>query len=130
MYKWTEDLCTGYDEIDEQHRKLFTVCARIEKIVRENDNKAGQRTAIEAIKYLKQYANEHFMTEEAFQRSIGYEDYEIHKKVHDSLREWVVEYECKLIENDFNRETILELVEYVEKWLYEHIMGMDQKIKG
>ncbi len=128
MYTWKDQLRTGHDEIDKQHRMLFTICDRIEKNF-ENGDKAKKRfTTIEGIKYLKEYTLRHFETEEQLQQSLNFADYEEHKMVHDHFREMVRTYEKELEEHDYDEETVNRLLEIVKKWLFDHIMGMDQNI--
>ena len=128
MYTWKEELCTGHDEVDKQHRKLFQVCARIEKNLQNGDQDVARRTVIEGVKYLKEYTCLHFTTEEKLQLSLNYEDYENHKSIHDSFKKQIAEYEKQLEQCNYCRESVDELLTIVTKWLFNHIMGMDQKI--
>lgn len=48
--------------------------------------------------------------------------------VHDHLRKMVYTYEKELEEHNYDKETVSKLLEIVRKRLFEHIMGMDQKI--
>lgn len=128
MYTWKDQLRTGHDEIDEQHRMLFMICDRIEKNF-ENGDKAKKRyTAIEGLKYLKEYAIRHFETEEQLQLSLNFAGYAEHKMVHDHFREMVYTYEKELEEHDYDDEIVNKLLEISKKWLFDHIMGMDQNI--
>ena len=52
--------------------------------------KKNKITCVEALKYLKSYAIKHFAEEEAYQLSIGYHGYKMHKKVHDNMRDVVI----------------------------------------
>ena len=128
MYKWKDELRIGYDEVDEQHRKLFAICERIEKNFEAGNSEAQRRTSMEGVKYLKEYTFVHFETEERLQRSLNYEDYEKHKMVHDSFKKQIYAYEKDLMEHSYDRQVVEQLLLIVRKWLYEHIMGMDQLI--
>ncbi len=128
MYTWKDELRTGHEEIDEQHRMMFMICDRIERNFEDGDEAKKKRTTMEGIKYLKEYTLHHFETEERLQQSVDYADYEDHKRVHDHLREMVHKYEKELEESDYDQETVSRLLEMVKEWLFDHIMGMDQRI--
>lgn len=128
MYTWKEELRTNHNEIDEQHRMLFMICNRIEKNFVDGNAVNKRRTAVEGVKYLKEYTLNHFETEERLQQSLNFADYEKHKMVHDHFRERVYAYEKELEEHNYDIETVGKLLEMVKKWLFEHIMGMDQRI--
>lgn len=128
MYAWNDQLRTGHEEIDEQHRMLFKICDRIEKNFDDGDQAKKRNTAIEGAKYLKMYTLRHFETEERLQQSLNFVDYEKHKMVHEQFKKMLGVYEKELVEHNYDDETVNKLLGIVKKWLVDHIMGMDQKI--
>ena len=136
MYHWNDDLCIGNSEIDDQHKKLFKIAARVEELIDEcNSNPFGkkdtarqQRVLRETIKYLKSYVIEHFSAEEAFQLRIGYKEYKNHKKIHDNFAAEVERMEKKVYEDGCSDECVRNFLNWFSEWLYNHIMQVDQKI--
>ena len=128
MYDWKEEYCIGNEKIDSQHHELFTICNRIEKIFSDSDAQKNKRAVVEGIKYLKEYTLQHFENEEELQRSIGYEEYEQHKSVHEYFRKQILVYEQKLDENQYSYKSVYAFLEMVKNWLVHHILGMDQNI--
>ena len=128
MYEWKDEYCIGNDVIDEQHKTLFMICNRIERIFDDRDDTKDRRAAMEGIKYLKEYTLRHFSDEERVQQEVRYRDRESHKQIHDNFREEILSYEAKLEQEQYSRECVLALLDTVKDWLIHHIMGMDQKI--
>ena len=69
--EWNKHFNIGIDSIDNAHRKLFSIVCRLIHLSVDENN--GHWACAEGIKYFKTYATEHFMDEEAYMRSIGYE---------------------------------------------------------
>lgn len=128
MYEWKDQYCIGNDEIDAQHRTIFTICNRIENVLKDRDDKRNKRVAVEGVKYLKAYTMQHFENEERMQREIGYKDFERHKAVHDQFKSEILAYDKELEKSNYSFESVYTLLLMVKKWLSDHIMGMDQKI--
>ena len=126
--QWYQEYYIGVPEIDKQHQQLIQAVNRVSDIYREKDNERNRRICIEAIKYLKSYTLNHFSDEEAFQRSIGYEDYENHKKIHDDFVQTVIEYEKILQEQNYSSESVQKFISICSKWISYHILNKDQKI--
>ena len=83
--KWNKRFDIGVDSIDKAHRKLFSIVHKL-SCLNENENN-GPWACAEGIKYFKNYAITHFAEEEAYMKSIGYKGYEMHKRLHDDMRE-------------------------------------------
>ena len=82
--EWNNHFNIGVDSIDNAHRKLFSIVRRLIHVSKDENN--GQWACAEGIKYFKTYAIEHFTDEETYMKSINYEGYEIHKRLHDGMR--------------------------------------------
>ena len=130
MYDWKEEYCIGVEKIDNQHRQLFKIVARIENIMADGDKERNKAAVAEQIKYLVNYTVEHFNDEELYQKSIGYSDFLNHHAAHEAFKEEVLEYEKKLEEDNFNSEDVNNFVNMVKEWLLNHIIRVDQKIKN
>lgn len=128
MYEWKDEYCIGNDVIDEQHKTLFMICNRIERIFDDGDDAKDRRAAMEGIKFLKEYTLRHFANEEKIQEEVRYRDREAHKMVHDHFRMEVMAYEAAMEQDQYSHKSVIELLNMVKDWLVHHIMGMDQKI--
>ena len=127
--EWNKHFNIGIDSIDNAHRKLFSIVRRLIHLSRDEDN--GQWACAEGIKYFKNYAIEHFADEEAYMRSIGYKDYEIHKRLHDDMRyKTLASLEKELRESNYSQESIHHFLGICLGWLTAHILIEDRAIAG
>ena len=124
---WKEKLRIGVDIIDSQHKELFDRTEQLLKEVYDN-GVAKKRECIDAILFLKNYAVKHFADEEAYQRSIGFEDYAAHKKLHAEFIKKVLEHEKKMLASDFAEKDVREFTGTLIAWLLYHVADSDQKI--
>jgi hemerythrin-like metal-binding protein len=124
---WKDSLCIGVDIVDQQHRELF---AKTEELLKEI-NSSGvdhKQKCIDAVLFLKNYAVRHFAEEEAYQKSIGYKDFDAHKKLHVNFIKTVLEHERNMIASDFADKEVKAFTGMLIAWLLYHIADSDQKI--
>ena len=124
---WKDKLCIGVEAIDEQHKELFE---KTEELLREVHDSVENRKqeCIAAILFLKGYAVKHFTMEEAYQKSIGYTEFDAHKKLHEKFVETVLQHEKKMVESDFAEKDVKEFTGMLIAWLLYHVSDSDQKI--
>lgn len=80
---------------------------------------------------MKSYTVEQFFQEEAVQLSLNYEEYEMHRHLHDNLRNVTIPALDKdLEENNNKRDSNERFISIVAGWLTGHIMIVDLAIAG
>lgn len=127
--EWNKRFNIGVDSIDNAHRKLFSIVRKLIHLSNYENN--GQWACAEGIKYFKNYAIEHFTDEEAYMLSIGYDDYEIHKRLHDDMRyKTLPALDKDLAESNYSQESIQHFLGICLGWLTSHIMIADRAITG
>lgn len=127
---WNENYGIGVDYVDNAHKKLFSILRHIMNHEGMDDEKR-EWTSRETITYLKNYTLQHFQQEEAYMQSIGYEGYEIHKYLHDNLRDVAIPaLEKELESNNYDEESVNKLVAVLNGWLMGHILVEDRAISG
>lgn len=127
--EWDKRFNIGVDSIDKAHRKLFSIVHRLITLSKDKTN--GQWACAEGIKYFKNYAIQHFADEEAYMRSIGYSGYEMHKRLHDDMRDKTLPaLEKDLTESDYSEESIHHFIGICVGWLTAHIIIEDRAIAG
>lgn len=127
--EWNKQFNIGIDSIDNAHRKLFSIVHKLVHLSRDENN--GQWACAEGIKYFKNYAIEHFADEETYMRSIGYKNYEIHKRLHDDMRyKTLPALEKELKESNYSQESIQHFLGICLGWLTAHILIEDRAITG
>lgn len=128
---WKDEYNVGCDYVDKAHMNLVSKLRETVALCMEENYEKNKKACIDSINYLKEYTITHFSQEEAFMKQVGYEGFEIHKKLHDELRdETVPGFEKMLYDNDFSRETVLQFLGVFAGWLTSHILIEDQAITG
>jgi hemerythrin len=122
--KWKKEYETGFDEIDNQHRRFFIIFEKLYAIVPKSNN---EDEIIETINELKDYTLYHFKTEENLFVKFIYDETEkkSHLEKHQEL--------CETIRKFENEDTVspgilgYKLVDFAQKWLIEHILSTDMQ---
>lgn len=123
MYCFTEDCMIGLEEIDKEHEKLFQLINESMDLLK--DNSASQEVVKNLIKELKEYAQTHFAHEEAYMEQIKDPELERQKKEHVQFSEKVNGYQMDALTDEEIQKVFGELLIYMTKWLYRHILGSD-----
>lgn len=127
--KWNDRFNIGVSSIDKAHQQLFSIVRKMVEL--KDDEKDRQWICTEGIKYFKSYAMKHFADEEVYMKSINYEGYEAHKRLHDGLREKTLPaLEKDMIESDYSPESVQHFLGICIGWLTGHIMLEDHAITG
>ena len=127
MLEWHERYEVGVESIDNAHMEIFRVLNRLHKMVHIGGN--TQWAAAEAIKYLRTYVVKHFEDEEAYMRSIDFRDYEMHKSIHDGMRDRIVpRLYSRMESHNYSEDAIHQFFTVCEKWLSKHILGHDREL--
>ncbi|HET7827045.1 MAG TPA: bacteriohemerythrin [Anaeromyxobacter sp.] len=123
-FEWTEDLATGVDVIDEQHRELFRRTARL-----LDGLKKGEPEQIDGlVRFLYEYVVMHFGTEEQLMRSSGYRGYARHKAEHDRFVSELIAFSGDREHMGSGAFMALKLNHWLAQWLKEHVSGTDAEL--
>lgn len=126
---WNDDFNIGVEIIDSAHQRLFSIVRRIMKMIDENKNQ--QLACEEGVKFFKNYAAQHFAEEEEYMRSINYQGYAMHKKLHDNLRDKTLpRLQQDLKDTGYSSESVDRFLGICISWLTGHIMIEDKAITG
>lgn len=127
--EWDEKFNIGVEIVDKAHAKLFKIFRKLTEISPEEKNR--QHTYKEGIKYLETYSMTHFSEEEAYMRSIRYNGYAQHKRLHDNFRDkTLVSLKKDLELSNYSEAAVQRFAGIVSNWVAEHIMKEDQAIVG
>lgn len=127
--KWDTRLNIGVDFIDSAHQRLFSIVGKLLNL--NTDESKRQHACQEGIKFFKSYALKHFSEEEAYMRSINYSGYEVHKGLHDNMRQNTLPaLEKELEEQNYSEGSVQHFLGICVGWLNSHIMVEDRAITG
>ncbi len=115
---WTDDLNTGIDVIDGQHKRIVEYINKLHEARLNNDAK-GIGDIIAAT---VDYTVSHFTFEETLIEDAGYEFIRPHKKVHQLFIRRVSEFKQRF---DRGEDISEELHGLLARWLFSHIRNDD-----
>ena len=126
MFTFTKDCMIGVPEIDDEHKHLFELIAKTDALLHAGNESLSE--AFTLLNELKQYAKNHFAHEEAYMEKIHDAELDRQKKEHALFIEKVSAYRFEDITDDSAKAVMLELLEFLSKWLMSHILGSDLMI--
>lgn len=121
--KWDRILSVEVDEIDDDHRKLLNIFSLLHQALADGEFPDYQLALLEELINCTVW---HFSHEERLMLKHGYEDIEEHKGVHRQLVESVREFQTRFTRGD--KSMLEEDIEYLERWLTEHILTDDMRL--
>ena len=123
MFTFTKDCLIGVPEIDAEHEKLFDLITKTNNTLHKGEDSVSE--AMTLLNELKQYAASHFAHEEAYMEQIHDAELERQKKEHASFIEKINSYSFADVTEENAKAIMLDLLEYLSKWLMGHILGSD-----
>lgn len=121
-----ENLYTGNETIDTQHKELIEKINRLLEVCERGD---GRIAALRMLNFLSEYTQFHFREEEQLQQEAGYPGIEQHREKHEELRRTVDELYEMLEEEEGPTDQFVHQVSLnVIEWLYNHIQGFDRSV--
>lgn len=123
--EWTPDLSVGVEEIDEQHRELFR---RINQLVEAVKKSECKYIIGGVMKFLHEYAVEHFGDEEAIMSRHGYPGYRAHRAQHAGFIEGLAAMEEELRNETSSYTRSVYTNQMVVDWIINHISKLDKEL--
>lgn len=118
-------LLTGVDDIDEQHRELFT---RIGQLLEASRNRRSREEVVRLLEFLGQYVIDHFAAEERLMTASGYPRSDGHRAEHAQFVK-----ELEILRHELKSEGpsnlfVIRVGNRVTEWLREHIYRTDRAL--
>ena len=131
IIQWNENFLTDVDVIDKAHKSLFSTVQRMSQFFDQDNPGKWKFACQEGLKFLKNYTATHCAEEEEYMRSINYEHYAAHKRMHDNFRDNILpSLEKELEASDYSAESIRKFIGMCLGWLTGHIVTEDLAIVG
>lgn len=124
MYTFTKDCSIGVEMIDNEHQRLFAMINEGFELV-NSEGSIVLTVAKNLIIQLKDYAATHFAHEEEYMEKIGDRELERQKREHAQFREYMDRHDESVLNEENAREKVEELLNYLSRWLFRHILGSD-----
>lgn len=129
QFVWKDEYNIGVEMIDKEHQRLFKIINKL--FAFREEEKDSQWTCQEGIKYFRSHAMKHFMDEEAYMLSIGYEGLEQHRLIHKGFRENTLPaLEQELERTGYAPDAVNHFLGVCAGWLIGHTLTEDLSITG
>ena len=123
--KWDDTYLLGNEQVDNQHRKLFSL---VNSLVDSFDNETGVDELRSTLNFLLRYTVQHFEDEEALQINSNFPEYEQHKKMHEDFKITVRDLVQRFIDSNSTEQLLHDVKKMLISWLINHILEEDKKI--
>lgn len=123
MYiNWAKSYETGHPLIDAEHRILVMLFKKLDVAIKtRQSDEILARTVME----VRKFVDFHFVSEENLMLETNYPGAASHHKIHTAL---MVEFNAKISRVVSHREYPEDLLDFLCRWLVNHIAGHDQKV--
>lgn len=121
--RWDRTLDTGFDEIDEQHRRLFRA---LDDVLESQEKKLGKDAVLKLLAFLQDYIQRHFEMEETIMESVDYPGLAQHKAHHKEFFDEITYIGETFRKNGHGALITIKLQTCSVRWLREHIYGEDK----
>lgn len=119
---WNDSYSVKVRAIDEEHKQLFKMINDLHDAM-----KSGQGNVVVAkvLDRLVQYTRIHFANEEDAMAQADYPEFVTHVAAHRALTQQVEELSLKV--KGGTAGVSVEVMDFLQRWLTDHIQHMDQK---
>jgi len=121
-FEWTDDLLTGVDDIDAQHKEIFL---RINALLDALARQAGKKEVGAFLDFLEEYVAYHFAAEEREMTGHRYPGLAGHEKEHEVFKKQISALKRDFKESGASTQVVLMTVRSACEWLIGHIKKTD-----
>lgn len=118
-YEFTDNMLTGNEEIDSEHREFFVLANEAVGLVNETDYVPEK--ACDLIRAIRKHSKKHFLNEETYMEQTKDPILERQKIQHAQFLQTI----SGIDETSLGREEYIQTVNLIVQWLYHHIIGTD-----
>ena len=122
---WDEELATGHEEIDKQHKELFRRFNDFQTACKDGK---GLDELSSLLDFLGQYVRSHFFSEEVVQIIYEYPDYQKHKEEHDDFIRKFRKLEDQLNTQGVTPALLIQTNMILVDWLTRHFAWADKNL--
>lgn len=123
--EWNSTFSMDNEGIDQQHKQWIETINNLHDTLIKPGNIEILRSALVALKSMRDYTRMHFFYEEKYLRNIRYPDLQAHKVMHDKFYVRIMNYYNDLQEGKMVLNT--EVMSTLMRWLQDHILYEDKK---
>jgi len=123
--QWTEDLSTGVDDIDMQHKELIL---RLNTLLGACIQQKGLEEIGRYMEFLMEYVSYHFAAEEREMSTYGYPGLERHEQEHEQFKKEINALNKEIRVNGARMTIVQTTLWASSEWLISHVKGTDREM--
>ncbi|MEW5746013.1 MAG: hemerythrin family protein [Nitrospirota bacterium] len=123
MEKFTQELVIGVEAIDNQHREIFMLFNNLQEAV---EQKKASANIEEIFRFLDNYVNTHFSTEEEYMQKYAYPAYDVHRAQHEKFFEELAGKKHDYLK--VGEAVRTDMVVWLYFWFRKHILSVDKRM--
>lgn len=127
MMEWDDSYLVGVEEIDMQHKRLFSIAKEADLVLKDEYKFNKYDDVKELVGKLRAYTQYHFEQEELIMFKAGYQGLKAHMKLHKGCIEEIDHLIVDSIDCDQD-ENISYILNFVIDWIIEHIAKVDKNM--
>ncbi len=129
-YVFTDEFLTGIELVDNEHRQLFALVNDVHTLVHDEFIFDKYDEIVRILTELRNYTEMHFHDEEAYMEQINYPEIEAQRRAHNAFIDKLVDINFEELEgmDDNQQEYLVDILDFLAKWLINHILKMDKLI--
>lgn len=120
--QWNNSYSVNVKELDDQHKYFLSLLNRLYRYIYANKSRDELKSILTD---LVSYKSNHFATEEKYFDLYDYENSVEHKKEHQKLEQQISDFQNEFLEG--KKDITVELVDFLENWLIDHLDTQDKK---
>jgi len=124
--KWSQQYATGVTELDEQHKMLFKMSEDFREAL---DAGYGARSFDAMLASLDRYALGHFGREDQCMHRYQCPVAATNSEAHGQFTRALAGFSQRFAQDGFSRSEAHDLVDFIDRWLSTHILGIDSQLK-
>lgn len=121
--QWRDDLATGIELIDDQHKELFN---RLNQFLDACDSGKAKEELLGLLQFLNDYIAEHFVAEEKVQEEMGYVFRSAHRKYHQAFMKELTEFKRRFLLEGPTPALVSDINRVCVGWLLDHVSVKDK----
>ncbi|MFT3917455.1 MAG: bacteriohemerythrin [Anaeromyxobacteraceae bacterium] len=125
LFRWTPDLATGIQAIDEEHQELFR---RVEGLLVASRSGRGHQELTAAFEFLEQYTAHHLAEEEALMKQSGYPELGAHVGEHWEFSAQLRAFAAEHAREHYSDDLAARVGRSLSEWIYRHVRRTDRAL--
>jgi len=124
--EWNESMKTGVDSIDNQHKEMFLMVAKLKEAIDQQKNRSEIGRIVDA---LARYAMRHFAEEELWMEKQNCPSAEANKQAHDGFLGKFDLFRERYSDPGAKITMVANFQDTLSRWLVKHVADVEAELR-